>query len=224
MHHQDRMRERLGMAKRVEKVDEAPVDASKLAVKAKKYAAGKEKAAAASGAKADLGSVLPQTEASRKQEADAAEKRLREKLRHGVDDNVSRGSSLSRGFAAASDRDTGVSHKTDELGFRVPLDGVDADAFAAFSTSHLSTLARRSMRWEKTGGLDGASRSRRFKRFARKGVPLNLRGDAWYTWSGASTLQRRQPDLYKSLLGAQLPEGASDNPHREQIMKDLHRT
>nr|XP_022341378.1 growth hormone-regulated TBC protein 1-A-like isoform X1 [Crassostrea virginica] len=95
-----------------------------------------------------------------------------------------------------------------------------AAAYDEFMADYLSILARRASRWShmlSSGAV--IAKSRKVKRFCRKGIPNEHRKGVWMLLSGAEEKRKMQPQTYKSLI-----EGQKDAMIVETIALDLHRT
>ncbi|KAK3724331.1 hypothetical protein QZH41_001812 [Actinostola sp. cb2023] len=107
----------------------------------------------------------------------------------------------------------------DEYGFKRP-DDFDYENYDHFMSSYLRVLARRASRWKKfIRGSSKVKKSRKVKRFVRKGVPAEHRGQVWMDISGARKRKKRNPNYYKDLLKTDLDELVEHS-----ITTDINRT
>ncbi|XP_071950086.1 growth hormone-regulated TBC protein 1-like [Antedon mediterranea] len=107
----------------------------------------------------------------------------------------------------------------DPYGFRRSAD-FDYDSYEAFMSDYLATLTRRAIKWKKVLKTTKAiSKSRKVKRYVRKGIPSEHRADVWMTVSGASGRMANNSGLYQRLLN-----GPQNETLCETIKIDLHRT
>jgi hypothetical protein len=68
-------------------------------------------------------------------------------------------------------------------------------------------------------------RSEKVKRYIRKGIPPEWRGNAWFWYAGGQTMLAREPSLYKHLCAkAEMGHRYLNDADRESIERDLHRT
>ncbi|KXJ20376.1 growth hormone-regulated TBC protein 1-A [Exaiptasia diaphana] len=94
----------------------------------------------------------------------------------------------------------------DEYGFKRP-DDFDYESYEHFMSNYLRVLARRASRWKKfIKGTSKVKKSRKAKRFVRKGVPAEQRGQVWMDICGARKRKKRNPYYYKELLKTDLDE------------------
>ncbi|XP_041483035.1 growth hormone-regulated TBC protein 1-A-like [Lytechinus variegatus] len=107
----------------------------------------------------------------------------------------------------------------DGYGFKRP-DDFDYETYEEFMKQYLSVLARRAKKWEIViKGSQKVKKSRKMKRYIRKGIPSEHRGTVWMMVSGALKLKKKNPGLYQHLLDA-----PKDPDIVEVINIDLHRT
>ncbi|GFS23338.1 growth hormone-regulated TBC protein 1 [Elysia marginata] len=119
---------------------------------------------------------------------------------------------------SGSEKDDGE-RKVDPYGFERSND-FDFETYEQFMSSYLSILARRAARWKDTyEDKRKISRSRKLKRFCRKGIPGDLRPDVWMLASGASQRLAEDPNRYKTLLSQRADPTVTDT-----ILLDIHRT
>jgi len=110
--------------------------------------------------------------------------------------------------------------KVDPYGFARPED-FDFKSYEKFMTSYLSVLARRSSRWTQNYVKSElkVTRTRKLKRFCRKGIPGDLRPEIWFQVSDAAKRQSEQPNRYRMLSSQQTDPAVTDT-----ILLDIHRT
>ncbi|XP_031562167.1 growth hormone-regulated TBC protein 1-A-like [Actinia tenebrosa] len=107
----------------------------------------------------------------------------------------------------------------DEYGFQRP-DDFDYNSYEHFMTSYLRVLARRASRWQRfVRGTSKVKKSRKVKRFVRKGVPPSYRGQVWMDISGARKRKKKNPGYYQGLLEQELDEIVKNS-----ITTDIDRT
>lgn len=109
--------------------------------------------------------------------------------------------------------------KVDSYGFEHPED-YDEKAQEEFMSQYLTVLVRRAVRWTPILiGKEKISKSRKLKRFCRKGIPSEHRPLVWMESSGAAERMRADPGFYRQLLAKELDPSVED-----AIMLDIHRT
>ncbi|XP_005107894.1 growth hormone-regulated TBC protein 1 [Aplysia californica] len=110
--------------------------------------------------------------------------------------------------------------KVDPYGFERPEE-FDFKTYEQFMSTYLSVLARRASRWKASYGEADVklSKSRKLKRFCRKGVPGDLRPEVWFQVSLASRRVAAEPDRFRTLKNM-----TTDPAVSETIMLDIHRT
>uniref|UniRef100_A0A0B6ZMW0 Growth hormone-regulated TBC protein 1 n=1 Tax=Arion vulgaris TaxID=1028688 RepID=A0A0B6ZMW0_9EUPU len=129
--------------------------------------------------------------------------------------SLSSSSSLYDQSSGSSDKD----RKVDPYGFQ-RSDEFDFNSYEEFMSSYLSTLARRASRWKNSyDDARSLSRSRKLKRFCRKGIPGDLRPDVWMQITKASKRMAAEPSKYRTLRGQR-----TDPAVTEAILLDIHRT
>ncbi|PIK59536.1 putative growth hormone-regulated TBC protein 1-A [Apostichopus japonicus] len=107
----------------------------------------------------------------------------------------------------------------DAYGFKHGED-FDYDSYEEFMSRYLSILARRASKWNKLlSGSGSVKRSSKVKRYVRKGIPNEHRGEMWMCVSKAKKLMDSNEGLYQRLLGQEL-----DPSIQSEIDIDLHRT
>jgi len=111
------------------------------------------------------------------------------------------------------------SRDIDIYGFEQKED-LDKEKYEIFLSEYLSILAHRSKQWQGLVNKKGTIRkSRKLKRFIRKGIPDEHRSMVWMYTSGAEYEMNKNPQLYQKLLDEPL-----DFHITESIAKDVPRT
>ncbi|XP_059145840.1 growth hormone-regulated TBC protein 1-like isoform X2 [Physella acuta] len=109
--------------------------------------------------------------------------------------------------------------KVDPYGFE-RKEEFDFDAYEKFMSTYLSVLTRRALRWKDTyDGKTKLPRSRKLKRFCRKGIPGDIRPEVWMQISLAAKRMSEDPQRYATLRSQMTDPSVSDT-----IVLDLHRT
>ena len=120
----------------------------------------------------------------------------------------------------------------DRYGFRKKTQHVSLEEYEAWSGPYNEYLARRHRKWVallKEGSLmtDRPNRfppkSNKVKRFVRKGIPPDWRGDAWFYYAGGPGMLSRHPGVYGELISKAAAGGVSETDN-EIIERDLNRT
>jgi hypothetical protein len=120
----------------------------------------------------------------------------------------------------------------DRYGFRKKTQHVSLEEYEAWSGPYNEYLARRHKKWVtllKEGNLmtDRPNRfppkSNKVKRFVRKGIPPDWRGDAWFYYAGGPGMLSRHPGVYDELVSKAAAGGVSETDN-EIIERDLNRT
>ncbi|KAL9963401.1 hypothetical protein ACROYT_G026911 [Oculina patagonica] len=113
-----------------------------------------------------------------------------------------------------------IQSPVDEYGFHRP-DDFDYSSYQEFMSSYLRILARRASRWDGfMRGVNKVRKSRRVKRFVRKGVPSELRAQVWVDISGARKKMKLNRGRYQQLSG----ESSLDEQTLHGIQTDIDRT
>ncbi|XP_021356102.1 growth hormone-regulated TBC protein 1-A-like isoform X1 [Mizuhopecten yessoensis] len=111
------------------------------------------------------------------------------------------------------------SDKVDGYGFERDGD-FDHSSYDEFMSRYLAILSRRSIRWSGiVSKKNRVPRSRKVKRYCRKGIPNEHRPMVWMCVSGAQESMASSPLLYQTILKSQHDESTV-----EAITIDLHRT
>ncbi|KAK2573612.1 Growth hormone-regulated TBC protein 1-A, partial [Acropora cervicornis] len=113
-----------------------------------------------------------------------------------------------------------IQSPVDEYGFHRP-DDFDYSSHEEFMSYYVRVLARRASRWDSfMKGLHKVRKSRRVKRFVRKGIPSELRGQVWVDISGARKKMKLNPGVYQQLVG----NHEVDEQTMHSIQTDIGRT
>ncbi|KAF3923220.1 hypothetical protein ABW20_dc0110540 [Dactylellina cionopaga] len=121
----------------------------------------------------------------------------------------------------------------DRYGFRTETQYITAVEYKAWNTKYEDILVRRKKKWQhllKEAGLTPLEndspvrfppRSQKVKRFVRKGIPPEWRGNAWWFYANGQKYINKNPGLYEKLVAQGAP---TDSEAPELIERDLHRT
>jgi hypothetical protein len=120
----------------------------------------------------------------------------------------------------------------DRYGFRKKTQYVSLEEYEAWNGPYTEYLARRQKKWAqllKENGLM-AERPNRFppksnkvKRFVRKGIPPDWRGDAWFYYAGGPSMLSKNYGVYEDLV-KKAAAGQVSETDNEIIERDLNRT
>lgn len=109
--------------------------------------------------------------------------------------------------------------KVDGYGFERNED-FDYKTYEDFMEKYISVLARRAAKWETlVENKTFIAKSKKVKRFCRKGIPNGHRALIWMCVSGADEKMKNNPNTYRNLIMSQKDETLMDT-----IDLDLHRT
>jgi hypothetical protein len=120
----------------------------------------------------------------------------------------------------------------DRYGFRRKTQYVPLAQYEAWNGPYTEYLARRRKKWVvlmKENGLmtDRPNRfppkSAKVKRFVRKGIPPDWRGNAWFYYAGGPAMVSKHYGVYDDLI-RQAAAGAVSETDDEIIERDLNRT
>lgn len=120
----------------------------------------------------------------------------------------------------------------DRYGFRKKTQYVSLAQYEAWNGPYTEYLSRRRKKWVallKENGLmtDRPMRfpqkSGKVKRFVRKGIPPDWRGEAWFYYAGGPSMIAKHPDVYTELV-RQAALGKVTETDNEIIERDLNRT
>ncbi|KAI9012135.1 rab-GTPase-TBC domain-containing protein [Phycomyces nitens] len=118
------------------------------------------------------------------------------------------------------------SAERDQYGFIKCTQWLSQEDYDAFEKSYRPVMDRRLQKWRQMLSDNHGQwpqKSSKFKRYIRKGIPPELRGQAWFHYSGAKEKMAQNPGVYASLV-EQAEAAGSENEHLEIIERDLHRT
>jgi hypothetical protein len=140
------------------------------------------------------------------------------------------GAATSRPMTRAAPVDFGSAR--DRYGFRKKTQYVSLEEYESWNGPYTEYLARRRRKWVhllKENGLmsDTPNRfppkSQKVKRFVRKGIPPDWRGDAWFYYAGGPSMLSKHYGVYDDLLKKAAAGGVSETDD-EIIERDLNRT
>lgn len=126
----------------------------------------------------------------------------------------------------------GTDSTRDRYGFRKKTQHVSLEEYEAWSGPYNDYLARRHKKWANLLRENGmmADRPNRFpaksnkvKRFVRKGIPPDWRGDAWFYYAGGPAMLSKHYGVYDDLM-AKAAAGEVAETDSEIIERDLNRT
>ncbi|EWC47277.1 hypothetical protein DRE_03396 [Drechslerella stenobrocha 248] len=121
----------------------------------------------------------------------------------------------------------------DRYGFRTETQYITVAEYNAWNCKYEEILVRRKKKWIvllKEAGLTPLDkempvrfppRSQKVKRFVRKGIPPEWRGNAWWFYANGQRYINKNPGLYDKLVAQGAP---ADSEAPELIERDLHRT
>ncbi|EPX71868.1 GTPase activating protein Gyp3 [Schizosaccharomyces octosporus yFS286] len=124
------------------------------------------------------------------------------------------------------------SSEWDMYGFKKKGPFTSIDQYDSWFEVYNQYLERREQKWKQLLAENGIdyfkgtpevfpSRSAKVQRFIRKGIPYDLRGNAWFYYSGGYELCKRNPKLYETLWRCSCIRKPSDS---DLIERDLYRT
>ncbi|KAF2016124.1 RabGAP/TBC [Aaosphaeria arxii CBS 175.79] len=125
-----------------------------------------------------------------------------------------------------------ASFARDRYGFKKATEKISVETYDAWYSKYEQYVARRRGKWialmEKQGlstlnPEEFPARSEKVRRYIRKGVPPEWRGDMWWFYSGGPAKLASMPGLYASLV-ARLKAGELNKDDKEAIERDLDRT
>ncbi|KAI9491015.1 rab-GTPase-TBC domain-containing protein [Zychaea mexicana] len=114
----------------------------------------------------------------------------------------------------------------DQYGFIKGSQWVSVEEQDTFEISYQPIVNRRLQKWRRLiAENDGEwpQPSSKFKRFIRKGIPPDLRGQAWLHYSGAEAKKYANPGVYRGYVERAEAMGL-ENEFLDIIERDLHRT
>ncbi|KAI8074534.1 rab-GTPase-TBC domain-containing protein [Gongronella butleri] len=114
----------------------------------------------------------------------------------------------------------------DQYGFQKATQWITLETCHEFERFYQPILDRRRARWqqlldEHNGSL--LDRCLQVRRYIRKGVPYQLRGQVWLHYSGAQSKMDANPGVYDKFL-KRAQELGDTNEFADLIERDLHRT
>ncbi|KAI8983861.1 rab-GTPase-TBC domain-containing protein [Pilobolus umbonatus] len=113
-----------------------------------------------------------------------------------------------------------------QYGFIKSSQWITEDDFNQFESNYAPTVKRRLLKWRHLIVENGnrlPPRSSKVKRYIRKGIPAEYRGQAWLYYSGADRMMEANKGLYVDLV-QKAEEMGADNENMDIIERDLHRT
>jgi hypothetical protein len=128
--------------------------------------------------------------------------------------------------------DASIPIARDRYGFKKASHHVTVEQYDAWNAEYSEYLDRRSRKWHAMMHQFGYAtdpairfpqKSEKVKRYVRKGIPPEFRGQAWFWYAGGPRLMAKEPTLYDELLERVASGELSDND-REHIERDLNRT
>ncbi|KAL9552461.1 hypothetical protein MBANPS3_003760 [Mucor bainieri] len=114
----------------------------------------------------------------------------------------------------------------DQYGFLKSSQWISEDAFNGFENYYAPIMKRRSLKWRQLLAENDdqwPARSSKIKRYIRKGIPPELRGQAWLHYSGAKEKMDANKGVYYDIV-QQAEAMGSQNENLDIIERDLHRT
>jgi hypothetical protein len=126
----------------------------------------------------------------------------------------------------------GTDPTRDRYGFRKKTQYVSLEKYEAWNAPYNEYLARRHTKWANLLRENGmmADRPNRFpaksnkvKRFVRKGIPPDWRGDAWFYYAGGPAMLSKHYGVYEDLM-SKAAAGEVAETDSEIIERDLNRT
>ncbi|KFX86882.1 hypothetical protein V490_08760 [Pseudogymnoascus sp. VKM F-3557] len=120
----------------------------------------------------------------------------------------------------------------DHYGFKKKSLHVPLETYEAWNRGYTAYLARRRRKWAdvmKSNGLGSEDptrfppKSNKMKRFIRKGIPPDWRGEAWFWYAGGHKILASHPGVYDDLV-KRSANGDLSPTDEEIIERDLHRT
>ncbi|GAB7363096.1 hypothetical protein MBLNU230_g3387t1 [Neophaeotheca triangularis] len=120
----------------------------------------------------------------------------------------------------------------DIYGFKKISHHVTLEKYEAWERGYSEHVERRRKKWHvlmRSYGLATENplryppKSDKIKRYVRKGIPPEWRGNAWFWYAGGPGVLAKEAGLYQKLLD-RVSEGELTMNDREHIERDLHRT
>lgn len=143
--------------------------------------------------------------------------------------------SLSEAIAERNGAQTPASvfdNSRDRYGFKKKSQHVSLADYEAWETQYEDHLTRRRRKWVRLlqeCGLESEHprmfppKSSKTKRFIRKGIPPDWRGEAWWWYGGGPAMLAKNPGLYDQLV-TKARNGRVTSTDEELIERDLNRT
>ncbi|CAL8091270.1 unnamed protein product [Calicophoron daubneyi] len=111
-----------------------------------------------------------------------------------------------------------ISDSFSDHGFDDP-DYVDKKEYENFKAEYAAILSRREMRWTKLTSKQELRRGMKLKRFCRKGIPEDIRGQMWMALCGADEQMHSNPGVYAAAVKGSPPDKIAN-----VILADIPRT
>eukprot|EP00794_Sanderia_malayensis_P011103 gene11101-12272_t len=111
-----------------------------------------------------------------------------------------------------------ITGEIDQYGFERPSD-FDYESYEAFMSDYMAVLARRAAKWDNLMKKHNLHHSRKVKRYVRKGVPSQSRGEVWLLVSNAQQRLDEFPEKYN-----ELHSGVLNGQIVDIIERDIQRT
>lgn len=120
----------------------------------------------------------------------------------------------------------------DRYGFKKVSQHITMEQYEAWNVPYTEFLMRRRKKWialMREGGIMTEKpnrfppRSAKVKRFVRKGIPPEWRGQAWFYYAGGPAMVAKHPGLYDTLI-EKAGSGRLSPTDKELIERDLNRT
>ncbi|KAI7862439.1 rab-GTPase-TBC domain-containing protein [Spinellus fusiger] len=114
----------------------------------------------------------------------------------------------------------------DQYGFVKQTQWLSQEDYDSFERLYHPVIERRHQKWRQLIADNKGhwpQKSSKFKRYIRKGIPSELRGQAWFHYSGAEEKMAKHPGDYQSYVD-KASDANKENEYLEIIERDLHRT
>ncbi|CAO3656775.1 unnamed protein product [Mucor hiemalis] len=114
----------------------------------------------------------------------------------------------------------------DQYGFLKSSQWITEEQFDGFEDYYAPIMKRRLLKWRQLlaeNNNEWPERSSKIKRYIRKGIPPELRGQAWLHYSGAKAKLASNGGLYYDLV-QRAEQMGTKNENLDIIERDLHRT
>ncbi|ORY95752.1 rab-GTPase-TBC domain-domain-containing protein [Syncephalastrum racemosum] len=119
-----------------------------------------------------------------------------------------------------------ASSERDQYGFVKGSQWLSLEDYREFEKVYQPIAARRLKKWRQLLSENNnhwPQPSSKFKRYIRKGIPPELRGPAWFHYSGAEQKMANNPGVYQTYVRKAEKMGLQ-NEFLDIIERDLHRT